>query len=149
MAQGPSDTILVAIRITLRILVSKVRNPDPPDRWRFVLSEHISCFLLFFLFPSGRRLADGVCACVVADSMTSKGDDDLSVKDYRFLSRLDALLDMLHAMDVLDGLQSTVDDDDTRPLRRRRRHQDAHVYSVRQYILKCCRQGFCDSADFC
>jgi len=29
MAQGPSDTILVAIRITLRIRESKVRNPDP------------------------------------------------------------------------------------------------------------------------
>jgi len=38
--QGPSDTILVAIRITLRIRESKVRNPDPPDRRRFVLSEH-------------------------------------------------------------------------------------------------------------
>jgi len=40
MAQGPSDTILVAIRITLRIWESNVRNPDPPDRRRFVLSEH-------------------------------------------------------------------------------------------------------------
>ena len=40
MAQGPSDTILVAIRITLRIRESKVRNPDPPDRRRFVLSDH-------------------------------------------------------------------------------------------------------------
>ena len=40
MAQGPSDTILVAIRMTLRIRESKVRNPDPPDRRRFVLSEH-------------------------------------------------------------------------------------------------------------
>ena len=40
MAQGPSDTILVAIRIKLRIRESKVRNPDPPDRRRFVLSEH-------------------------------------------------------------------------------------------------------------
>jgi len=39
MAQGPSDTILVAIRITLQIRESKVRNPDPPDRRRFVLSE--------------------------------------------------------------------------------------------------------------
>jgi len=37
MAQGPSDTILVAIRITLRIQESKVRNPDPPDLWRFVV----------------------------------------------------------------------------------------------------------------
>jgi len=43
MAQGPSDTILVAIRITLRIRESKVRNRDPPDRRRFVLSE---CFYL-------------------------------------------------------------------------------------------------------
>ena len=41
MAQGPSDTILVAIRITLQIRESKVRNPDPPDRRRFVLSEHV------------------------------------------------------------------------------------------------------------
>ena len=41
---GPSDTILVAIRITLRIRESKVRNPDPPDQRRFVLSEHISCY---------------------------------------------------------------------------------------------------------
>jgi len=40
MAQGPSDTILVAIRITLRIRKSKVRNPDPPDWRRFVLSEY-------------------------------------------------------------------------------------------------------------
>ena len=39
MAQGPSDIILVAIRITLRIRESKVRNPEPPDRRRFVLSE--------------------------------------------------------------------------------------------------------------
>ena len=46
MAQGPSDTILVAIRITLRIRESKVRNPDPPDQRRFVLSECISCLIL-------------------------------------------------------------------------------------------------------
>ena len=46
MAQGPSDTILVAIRITLRIRESKVRNPDPPDRRRFVLSEHIFLLLM-------------------------------------------------------------------------------------------------------
>jgi len=31
MAQGPSDTILVVIRITLRIRESKVRNPYPLD----------------------------------------------------------------------------------------------------------------------
>ena len=47
MAQGPSDTILVAIRITLRIRESKVLNPDPPDRRRFMLSEH--SFLVRFL----------------------------------------------------------------------------------------------------
>ena len=50
MAQGPSDTILVAIRITLRIRESKVRKPDLPYyslivscrvRRRFVLSERI------------------------------------------------------------------------------------------------------------
>jgi len=46
MAQGPSDTILVAIRITLRIRESKVRNPDPLDQRRFVLSEHILLLLL-------------------------------------------------------------------------------------------------------
>jgi len=49
MAQGPSDTILVAIRITLWIRESKVRNPDPPDRRGFVLSEHIA-FLFIFIF---------------------------------------------------------------------------------------------------
>jgi len=51
MAQGPSDTILVAIQITLRIHESKVRNPDPPDRRRFVLSEHsflISIVIIYF-----------------------------------------------------------------------------------------------------
>ena len=45
MAQGPSDTILVAIRITLRIRESKVRNPDPPDQRRFVLSECFQYYL--------------------------------------------------------------------------------------------------------
>jgi len=48
MAQGPSDTILVAIWITLRIREFKVRNPDPPDRRRFVLSEHIFLFIVDF-----------------------------------------------------------------------------------------------------
>ena len=48
MAQGPSDTILVAIRITLRIRESKVRNPDHPDRRRFVLCE---CILVFIGTP--------------------------------------------------------------------------------------------------
>jgi len=47
MAQGTSDTILVAIRFTLRIRESKVRNPDLPDRLRFVLSERR--FLVLFL----------------------------------------------------------------------------------------------------
>jgi len=47
MAQGPSSTILVAIRITLRIRESKVRNPDPPDRRRFVLSDCISCSICY------------------------------------------------------------------------------------------------------
>jgi len=50
MAQGPSDTILVAIRITLRIRESKVRNPDSPDRRRFVLSECISCLAIILIF---------------------------------------------------------------------------------------------------
>jgi len=47
MAQGPSDTILVAIWITLRIRESKVRNPDPPDWRRFVLCECILVILCF------------------------------------------------------------------------------------------------------
>ena len=58
MAQGPSDTILVALRITLRIRESKVWNPDPPYyslivscrvRRRFVLSEHILVILCDFV----------------------------------------------------------------------------------------------------
>jgi len=71
MAQGPSDTILVAIRITLRIRESKVRNPDHPYyslivlcrvRLRFVLSERIlvisvSTGPIFIKFsPYGRYL---------------------------------------------------------------------------------------------
>jgi len=50
MAQGPSDRILVAIRITLRIRESKVRNPDPPDRRRFVFSEYFLLYLGFVNF---------------------------------------------------------------------------------------------------
>jgi len=60
MAQGPSDTILVAIRITLRIRESKVRNPNPPDRRRFVLSE---CFL-FITVQSAVLLSRVVCPSV-------------------------------------------------------------------------------------
>ena len=46
MAQGPSDTILVVIRITLRIRESKVRNLDHLDWRRFVLSE---CILVIIM----------------------------------------------------------------------------------------------------
>jgi len=53
MAHGPSDTILVAIWITLRIRESKVRNPDHPDRRRFVLCE---CILVAFYFTVDVRL---------------------------------------------------------------------------------------------
>ena len=56
MAQGPSDTILVAIRITLRIRESKVRNPDPPDRRTFVLSE-------YFLFYMCNGLTENLLRC--------------------------------------------------------------------------------------
>jgi len=59
MAQGPSDTILVAIRITLRIRESKVRNPDPPDRWRFVLSEHSFLVLHLAVLTQYRHVTDG------------------------------------------------------------------------------------------
>jgi len=46
MAQGPSDTILVAIRITLWIRESKVRNPDPPisgGLWSLSISSLYIC----------------------------------------------------------------------------------------------------------
>jgi len=51
MAQGPSDTILVAIRITLRIRESKVRNPDHLDRRRFVLCGCILVTSVTILLP--------------------------------------------------------------------------------------------------
>jgi len=66
MAQGPSDTILVAIRITLRIRESKVRNPDPPYyslivschvRRRFVLSERILVCSVVIVNLFGRVLS--------------------------------------------------------------------------------------------
>jgi len=53
MAQGPSDTILVVIRITLRIREFKVRNPDPPDR-----RSSLSAFLVTYYF-SGPTAAFG------------------------------------------------------------------------------------------
>ena len=46
MAQEPSVTILVAIRITLRIRESKVRNPDPPDGGGLC---SLSAFLVIFV----------------------------------------------------------------------------------------------------
>ena len=58
MAQGPSDTILVAIRITLRIRESKVRNPDPPDRRRFGLSEHSFLVSCLFRGENARYVSD-------------------------------------------------------------------------------------------
>jgi len=61
MAQGPSDTILVAIRITLRIQESKVRDPYPPDRRRFVLSEHIYivvCASAPYLYRTGAAFSN-------------------------------------------------------------------------------------------
>jgi len=57
MAQGPSDTILVAIRITLRIRESKVRNPDPLNRRRFVLCE---CILVLYCSYFLHRTLDTV-----------------------------------------------------------------------------------------
>ena len=66
MAQGPSVTILVAIRITLRIRESKVRNPDPPDRRRFVLSECISCYrLCYFSALDDSSLNDDISCSVL------------------------------------------------------------------------------------
>ena len=67
MAQGPSDTILVAIRITLRIRESKVRNPDPPDRRRFVLCECIlvSYSSIVFLFLQMTNKLQGTYAVVL------------------------------------------------------------------------------------
>ena len=73
MVQGPSDTILVAIWITLRIWESKVRNPDPPDWRRFVLSE---CIL--------------VCVCV-----SSRGRPDMLKLKINFLEgSRDGLMDV-------------------------------------------------------
>jgi len=64
MAQGPSDAILVAIRITLRIRESKVQNPDPPDRRRFVLSECILVnYVLAELPAMSRSCLKYCCFC--------------------------------------------------------------------------------------
>ena len=68
MAQGPSDTILVAIWITLRIRESKVRNPDPPDRQRFVLCECILVFL-FFKMAMTTVLDFKKCKILLADGV--------------------------------------------------------------------------------
>jgi len=54
MAQGPSDTILVAIRITLWIRESKARNPDLPNRRRFVLCECILVVNVVFFIQFSR-----------------------------------------------------------------------------------------------
>jgi len=77
---------------------------------------------------------------VAADATTTTISDVLSVEDYKFLSRLDALFDMMHAMNVLE-LQASD--------KRLRRAAAAHVYPLRQFIFKCCRRGVCDGADFC
>jgi len=61
MAQGPSDTILVAIRITLRIRESKVRNPDPLDRRSFVLSEHS-----FLVLIASQSVVMSISVCLFA-----------------------------------------------------------------------------------
>ena len=65
MAQGPSGTILVAIRITLRIRKSKVRNPDPPDRRRFVLCECILVFVKMHLVVLSKWILSNNVYCTV------------------------------------------------------------------------------------
>jgi len=67
MAQRPSDTILVAIRITLRIRESKVRNPDPPDRRKFVLCE---CILVASVNFTHFRANDVICSLVLRATQT-------------------------------------------------------------------------------
>jgi len=62
MAQGPNDTILVAIRIMLWIRESKVRNPDPPDWRRFVLSE--CSFLVYSILYVFLRIKGHECNVV-------------------------------------------------------------------------------------
>ena len=75
MAQGPSDTILVAIRITLRIRECKVRNLDHPDWRRFVLCE---CILVSHL--SDRILSYGGFGYAAESSgVTSILDQDYSI----------------------------------------------------------------------
>jgi len=75
MAQGPSDTILVAIRITLWIRESKVRNPDPLDWRRFVLSEHsflvvcCVCSLQCFIRTTWWARDDGVAVASTLNHM--------------------------------------------------------------------------------
>jgi len=41
MAQGPSDEILVTIRITVRIQESEVRNPDSLEFYYAVVSAEV------------------------------------------------------------------------------------------------------------
>jgi len=65
MAQGPSDTILVAIRITLWIPESKVRNPDPPDWQRFVLSECSLVRMCYVVRLQSLLFRVCVCVCII------------------------------------------------------------------------------------
>jgi len=74
-----------------------------------------------------------------ADSTISSGGA-LSVEDYKFLSRLDAFLNMMHAVDVLQA------SDERRLLGRR---TSAHVYPLRKYLFDCCRRGACDLSFVC
>jgi len=65
MAQGPSDTILVAIRITLWIRESKVRNPDHPDRRRFVLCE---CILVMYTSYTVHWVQEKECIVIISSA---------------------------------------------------------------------------------
>ena len=92
MAQGPSDTILVAIRITIWIWESKVRNPDPPDRRRFVVSEHIQFMhtlialtvvhgILTELSQKVSAASDGPARRAASPSRPSRGIQSLTIVD--------------------------------------------------------------------
>ena len=67
--------------------------------------------------------------------MTISGEV-LSVADYKFLSRLGAFLNMMHAVDVQ---ASSV----------RGRRTSAHIYPLRKFIFNCCRRGICDVSLVC
>jgi len=81
-------------------------------------------------------MALNVNVCTDVDETMTVSGGALSVKDYKFLSRIDAFLNMMHAVDVE---ASSVRD----------RRTSAHVYPLRKFIFNCCRRGICDLSLVC